>query len=1248
MFRSPDPPTFAAAMTAGTYSPTPGRLIFGLLLVLLNLTFVHSVSAQGSEDFTNLPTVNATAYQTRSWTGTNGVTWTAEGARTDQNLTARAICFGTTGNRWVTSPSYANGMGTLTFNYVRGFTGTNARSLQVWVNGAQVGPTIAVSATSDAVVAHSQVINIAGNVVLEIRSTGAAQVIVDDILWTPFNPGPTASFATATSSVGENAGTVVVGLNIAPATLAAGTLVITVANGAGVTYGGDYTSTPAVAAGTITLNVPAGATTASFSIAIVDDLATEANETITFTITGGTAAAIGLPGSHVLTIVDDDLTPTVNFSTLSIAVLENAGVQTFQISIAPAAPVAGSLTIQVINGPGAVYGFGNDYLTNPAVIAGNITVNIAAGATAASFTATVLDDALVELTETVTFTLVAVPAGFALGGNNSAILTIGDNDSPPTVLAPGDLVVVGVNANNQTCSGLIGEDEISFFCFKPIVPGTAIILTDNGYERCFPGMWGNSEGTVRMVRTGMAIPAGQVITFRLSTNWGAANVISIAPDNGWSCTSLNGNTSVNLNSGGDQIFFMQGGTWNAGIAGSHNATYDGTVLFAFSTNPNPPWTASCSVSPNLRSNLPPGMECFSMAPTLATDYNKYVGPITAASQRNWIIRVDDPANWNTYPSCTDYSAQGYNWLTAPILPITVASFQPGRWTGAISTDWFDCKNWDDARVPTLITDVLIDETALRNCAVGIAGGNWPAGTGECSSLLITNSGFSRNLSIEANSTLNVDGPVLVERTGGTGVLNLNILGGGTLNATELLVQSVSTEARLNCVTATSLASFESHVTIGVGGTVALGVTGGTVQLGGNWTNLSGEAAFQETVGLIRFNGANDQFIMTPGFEEVFYNLHVSKSGGSLILASPAAVRGTLDLQTGLVTTTATQLLTMRAGSAAINASDLSFVNGPMQKIGLTDFIFPVGKNTSHRPCGVRNLAGTVTDAFRAEYFPISPITTFNNVLEPTLDHISDCEYWMIDRSSGTPNATVELSWDTPESCTVTDLAALRVARFNGMQWLDRGNGVTTGTTVTGTITTAAVQNLFSPWTLASINGSNPLPITLLHFTARAEGSSVRLDWATGSELNNERFTVERSANGLDFIPVAEMEGAGTSNVLHSYHTFDRSPMRGMNYYRLRQTDHDGTATLSSVEAVHFAGEGRELAVNSTDGFVQAWHTFSGGSMHQVLDLTGRIVLEGITVQDGRSAITMAGLPAGTYLFRVQGDGRSETVRFVHP
>ncbi len=87
----------------------------------------------------------------------------------------------------------------------------------------------------------------------------------------------------------------------------------------------------------------------------------------------------------------------------------------------------------------------------------------------------------------------------------------------------------------------------------------------------------------------------------------------------------------------------------------------------------------------------------------------------------------------------------------------------------------------------------------------------------------------------------------------------------------------------------------------------------------------------------------------------------------------------------------------------------------------------------------------------------------------------------------------------------------------------------------------------------------PLPIELLAFDARVVDKSVHIDWTTASEINNAFFTVERSLDGNDWESIAYLEGAGTSSGSLSYSYIDESPFFGLSFYRLRQTDYDGSS-----------------------------------------------------------------------------------------
>jgi hypothetical protein len=102
-------------------------------------------------------------------------------------------------------------------------------------------------------------------------------------------------------------------------------------------------------------------------------------------------------------------------------------------------------------------------------------------------------------------------------------------------------------------------------------------------------------------------------------------------------------------------------------------------------------------------------------------------------------------------------------------------------------------------------------------------------------------------------------------------------------------------------------------------------------------------------------------------------------------------------------------------------------------------------------------------------------------------------------------------------------------------------------------------------------GFGALPVSLLSFTANLKNNKVYLDWATASEQNNAKFDVERSRNGVDFSQIDEVAGAGNSSVVRNYNAIDEAPLPGLSYYRLKQTDFNGTFTYSPVVAVNNTG-----------------------------------------------------------------------------
>ncbi|MGH2566407.1 MAG: T9SS type A sorting domain-containing protein, partial [Ginsengibacter sp.] len=96
----------------------------------------------------------------------------------------------------------------------------------------------------------------------------------------------------------------------------------------------------------------------------------------------------------------------------------------------------------------------------------------------------------------------------------------------------------------------------------------------------------------------------------------------------------------------------------------------------------------------------------------------------------------------------------------------------------------------------------------------------------------------------------------------------------------------------------------------------------------------------------------------------------------------------------------------------------------------------------------------------------------------------------------------------------------------------------------------------------------PTPVELLNFSARQKGSGVGVDWSTSQEFNSSYFSVEKSADGnTNWNTVATVNAAGNSSTVKNYSAYDPTPSKGINYYRLKQVDKDGSFKYSKTVAV---------------------------------------------------------------------------------
>ncbi|HRY33024.1 MAG TPA: T9SS type A sorting domain-containing protein [Bacteroidales bacterium] len=166
--------------------------------------------------------------------------------------------------------------------------------------------------------------------------------------------------------------------------------------------------------------------------------------------------------------------------------------------------------------------------------------------------------------------------------------------------------------------------------------------------------------------------------------------------------------------------------------------------------------------------------------------------------------------------------------------------------------------------------------------------------------------------------------------------------------------------------------------------------------------------------------------------------------------------------------------------------------------------------------------------------------------------------------------------------------------------------------------------------------TGPLGIDLLSFTAACEGKSVKLTWITENESNNHHFTVHRSRDLDDWEVVQTVPGQLNSSGRIQYSIVDHPPYETISYYRLSQTDTDGTETVFDAQWIRYVTCGKGSIPIASPNPVQDILFLSPGDspcgLYVLYDHTGRRAAEVISAETG-SVMDVRGLHAGLYFLR---------------
>lgn len=482
------------------------------------------------------------------------------------------------------------------------------------------------------------------------------------------------------------------------------------------------------------------------------------------------------------------------------------------------------------------------------------------------------------------FILTATATGLTSGISNPFDIVI------VTVFKPGELFFVGYDGQYL---GSGADDEYLVATLVPIVSGTTFSFVNSRYEagaaaNVRTNKWGGSgnepreaPGVVNITYNGTtAIPAGSVLVFdTVGTNpssggtVGVFDNINIITSDSDTHLSVNQRSSfiVSLPLGGsapnisasdpDQIYLVQGMFTFDGTDTANQANYffNGELLHGL-TNRSA-WvalTSACSGATSggatRQSRLPAELQCFNVENTSSSIVGYYENDkVHSGSLRQILEGVSNyVSNWTFLSGSSAYylEPQTYDDLSAS-RTFTVSGGNPnGTWVSTSDTNWFNCSNWENFRVPDEETDVYINN-GTATAAISATATFSDLYSDIAKSKNITISGSKVEITSNVNNILEVHGDLSIS---GTGVLDMDD----------------STAA-----------------------------ADGVLKLYGDWTNSLTNDAFEEGNGTVEFLGSSAQIInnVAPTGTERFYNVKLDNDFDTSV-SNDLIATGDLNVTTG--------------------------------------------------------------------------------------------------------------------------------------------------------------------------------------------------------------------------------------------------------------------------------------------------------------------------------------------------------------
>lgn len=407
---------------------------------------------------------------------------------------------------------------------------------------------------------------------------------------------------------------------------------------------------------------------------------------------------------------------------------------------------------------------------------------------------------------------------------------------------------------------------------------------------------------------------------------------------------------------------------------------------------------------------------------------------------------------------------------------------------------------------------------------------------------------------------------------------------------------------------------------------------GNYNVGGNWAN---NGTFTAGTGVVTFDGAATQNIFS---NDAFNNLSINKSGGLTVLSSDIAINGILNFSSGKIQTGGSKVIISSTGTITGSSQGSGWVYGNLQKFiqtGNTSQAYEVGDNTNYTPAAMVFNSVTSSGTLTTNTFAFD----HTNLSYSGIDANKSVNRYFNIVNNGIvfTDAAITLKWLASDVDAGASTANFKVAKHNASTWSFQSTSSPNPTSIQVTGITS-----FGDFAVGEMLSA--LPVKLTNLRGYTKNYGIQVEWITQSEIDIDRYEIERSANGQQFAKAGVVKARGNSSVIINYSWFDASPFNSINYYRIRSVEKTGQVSYSPVVKVNMMTGRSEInfypnpvignAIN-----LQLKNIPKGNYSFTLTNRLGQQLYKKLLLHNGGSAIhtiPVNNLTSGIYYVQVKG------------